>query len=276
MTDARRKTVGVALGGGGARGIAHLAVLKVLHENDIPIDFVAGSSVGALIGAIYCSGTPFEEVEEVMKEIRWKDLGGLSLRLKGLQTNHRMDSFLRRLMVETQFEKLKTPLWVVATDLMAAKPVVINTGDVPLAVRASTAIPGIYAPVEVDGRDLVDGALITHVPVRACREMGADVVIAVDVRAEPKLTERPNNIYSIMLQVYAIMQTQMGLGQLREANVVVRPDLHGIAWDKLERGRDIMLAGKKSAMAMLDDVRQAIDTPGWFDRFKEMISGGGR
>src|ERR1700687_4328070 len=162
-----RPRIALALSGGAARGIAHAGVLRALIENEIPIDCIAGTSAGALVGGAYASGMPVSEIEEVGRSMRWRDVGRLTVSRLGVQSNERIENYLRARMPVTRFEDLPIPFAAIATDLKSGEAVVMrDEGDVPFAIRASCAIPGWYVPVtDENGRQLVDGGLVSLIPV---------------------------------------------------------------------------------------------------------------
>jgi len=170
--------IGLALGGGFARGIAHIGVIKVLEEENIPIQFVAGTSVGALIGAAYCSGLCCAELEEIALQVRFKHFASWTLSRYGFASNQRMIGFLNRILKAKTFEELRTPLAVTATDFSTGEGVVFRSGPLVDPVRASCAYPGMFLPVKIDGRLLIDGMLAHAVPSVPLREMGASRVLA--------------------------------------------------------------------------------------------------
>src|SRR5678815_4587713 len=178
--------IGLALSGGAARGMAHIGVFRALMENEVPIDFIAGSSAGALVGGTIASGMPLREVEAIARSLRWRDIGRMTMSRSGVQSNERLEQYLRARLPVTRFEELSIPFAAVTTELNSGQAVILrDTGDVPFAIRASCAIPGWYVPVvDEQGRQLVDGGLVANVPVTVARSMGADLVIAVDVNAE--------------------------------------------------------------------------------------------
>src|ERR1700732_4447988 len=175
----RRPGVGVALGGGFARGIAHLGVLSVLEQEHIPVDFLAGTSAGAMLAIAYASGHPIHEIVAQARATRFKDFGNWRLSWMGLASNQKLEHYPRKYLGVSTFEELKIPLAIAATDLGKGEPVYFTSGPLGPALRASCAYPGMFVPVEIDGRVLVDGFLAGPVPVDAARSMGADVVIAV-------------------------------------------------------------------------------------------------
>ncbi|RJX19447.1 MAG: phospholipase [Ammonifex sp.] len=179
-----RPLVGLALSGGGARGYAHLGVLKALNRSNIPVDLIVGTSMGAVVGAAYVTGYPVDEMEAMASQIRWAQLLRLidvTFPRYGLLKGQRLEQFFRWLTRDKKFHQLKTPLVAIATDLENKTEVRLKSGAVAAALRATTALPGIFLPAYVDNRLLVDGSLINPVPASAAIEMGAEIILAVDV-----------------------------------------------------------------------------------------------
>src|SRR5947209_1482500 len=174
-----RPRIGVALGGGFARGLAHIGVLHVLEEEGIPVDFIGGTSVGAIVGAMYCSGISVREMTEIAHLVRFRDFARWTVSRLGFCSSERMVSFLAKLTKCATFEELKIPLAVTATDFVTGEGVVFRSGSLCEAIRASCAYPGMFLPMQHDGRLLVDGLLAYPVPAKPVREMGADRVISI-------------------------------------------------------------------------------------------------
>src|SRR5256885_4389856 len=199
-------SLGLALGGGFARGIVHVGVLKVFEAEGIPIDFVAGTSVGALIGAAYCSGVTAAELEEIAARVRFRDLARWTLSRYGFATNLRMIAFLDRILKVKTFEELCIPLAVTATDFATGEGVVFRSGPLADAVRASCAYPGVFPPVTINGRVLVDGMLAHSLPSQPVREMGAGRVVAVYLKSTWPKGELPRHIFDVIGQCFSIAQ----------------------------------------------------------------------
>src|ERR1041384_6135300 len=181
--DSAYPTLGLALSGGAARGMAHVGVLRALLENNIRIDCIAGTSAGSMVGGAFAAGMSIDQIAEFGRTLRWRDIGRVTMSRLGVQSNERLEQYLRARMPVARFEHLKIPFAVVATELKTGAAVVMrDEGDVPFAIRASCAIPGWYVPVvDQNGRQLVDGGLVAVVPSTMARALGADIVIAVDV-----------------------------------------------------------------------------------------------
>ncbi len=247
--------IGIALGGGFARGLAHIGVLRVLTEEGIPIDYVAGTSVGSIIGASYCSGISAREMQEIASIVRFKDFARWSLNKLGFCTNDRMDNFLCKIVKCKTFEELKTPLAVAATDFITGEAVVFRSGPIVQAVRASCAYPGMFQPVKVNGRLLVDGMLSHAVPTTPLREMGADRVLAVYLSAHWVNLSGPRHVFDVIGQCFSIAQARMSSIWKRDADLVIEPNVDGFTYDGFERAKDLILAGENSMREMLPAIK---------------------
>jgi NTE family protein len=247
--------IGLALGGGFARGIAHIGVLKVLEEEGIPIRFVAGTSVGALIGAGYCSGLSAGELVDIASRVRMRDFARWTLSRYGLATNERMTQFLDRVLKVHSFEKLRIPLAVAATDFVTGDPVVFRSGPLVDPVRASCAYPGMFLPVRVNGRLLVDGMLAHAVPTVPLRAMGAERVIAVYLSAHWVSPGGPRHVFEVIGQCFSIAQQKMSAEWQAAADFVLQPDVQGFAYDDFEHSAELIRAGETAARAALPSIR---------------------
>lgn len=248
--------IGLALGGGFARGISHIGVLKVLEEEKIPIDFVAGTSVGALIGAAYCGGISVAELEEVASRVRLKHFARWTVSRLGFASNQRMIGFLNSLLKAKTFEELHIPLAVTATDFNTGEGVVFHSGPLVDAIRASCAYPGMFLPVNLRGRMLVDGMLSHAVPSVPAREMGADRVIAVELKGRWTNGGGPRHIFDVIGQCFAIAQERTACLWRSSADVIVSPDVNGFKYDDFDRHRDLMRAGEMAMREALPEVRK--------------------
>ncbi len=252
----RRPVVGLALAGGFARGIAHVGVLKVLQENRIPIDCIAGTSVGALVAAAYASGVSLEDMQRQAAATQFKNFGRWTLSWMGLATNQRLEGYLRRYSEMTRFEQMKVPLAIAATDLNTGEAVYFTDGLLGPALRASCAYPGLFLPVEHKGRTLVDGFLAAPVPVEAAKELGADVVIAVTL--EPGTAGKPGNMIDVIGRSFAIIQRYAHQDWKTKANVVIEPAVKQFLWDDFEKARQLIAAGEAATRAALPRIQAAL------------------
>ena len=253
--------IGLALGGGFARGIAHIGVLKVLEEEGIPVRVVTGTSVGALIGASYCSGLCCAELEDVAHAVRFTTFARWTLSRYGFASNDRMVAFLTRTLKVKTFEELRIPLGVTATDFNTGEAVVFHSGSIIDPVRASCAYPGMFLPVNIRGRWLVDGMLSHPVPTRPLREMGADRVLAVHLRGQWSKNGAPRHLFDVIGQSFAIAQDRMSDVWRSAAEFVIEPDVAGFAYDDFKRAAELIHAGEVAMRKALPEVRKWLETP---------------
>lgn len=259
--EVKRPRVGLALSGGAARGIAHVGVLGVLAEHDIPIDYIAGTSAGSLVAAALAAGMSVGEIDAFARKLRWRDMGRVTLSRLGIQSNVRLEELLRARLPVTRFEELKIPLAVVATDLQSGSAVVMkDEGDLPFAVRASCALPGWYIPATDErGRQLVDGGLVANVPTAAVRSLGAEVVIAVDVNSEgAKFFGPPQSAVGVLLQAMLVIQRTAALHQLNDADVIVRPLVGHLRWDEMKRADEFIAAGAEATLSTIEAIKRVV------------------
>jgi NTE family protein len=248
--------IGVALGGGFARGIAHIGVLKVLEEENIPVDFVAGTSVGALIGAIYCSGLCAKDLAAVARRVRFKDFARWTLSRYGFASNHRMTRFLTSVLSVSRFEQLRTPLAVAATDFATGDGEVFISGPLIDPIRASCAYPGMFLPVEIGGHLYVDGMLSYAVPTKPVRDMGADRVLAIHLKGGWARPDGPRHIFDVIGQCFAIAQQLACDTWKAAADLVVEPDVNGFEYDSFEQADALIKAGETAMRDALPEVRK--------------------
>jgi NTE family protein len=248
-----RPRVGLALAGGFARGIAHLGVLRVLREAEIPIDCVAGTSVGALIAVGYCAGASLEDMAEVGATTSFTDFGRWTPSWLGLATNQRMEKYLSRFTPVKTFEELKTPLAIAATDINAGVSVYYSHGEIAPPLRASCAYPGLFVPIQFEGRTLVDGFLTAPVPVEGTLLLGADVVIAVYLEAGN--VEQPRTFTDVLSRAFNIVQQHSDLTWRTQADVIIEPDVKPFVWDDFTKTPEMIAAGEAAALAALPDIR---------------------
>jgi NTE family protein len=253
--------IGVALGGGFARGIAHIGVLKVLEEEGIPVRVIAGTSVGALIGASYCSGLSAAELEDVAHSVRFTTFARWTLSRFGFASNDRMITFLTRTLKCKTFEELRIPLGVTATDFNTGEGVVFHSGSIIDPVRASCAYPGMFLPINIRGRFLVDGMLSHPVPTRPLREMGADRVLAVHLKGTWANGAPPRHLFDVIGQSFAIAQDAMSNLWRSAADLVIEPDVAGFAYDDFKRTDDLIRVGEVAMRAALPEVRKWLEAP---------------
>ena len=267
------RKVGLALGGGAARGLAHIGVLEVLEKEGIPIDMIAGTSAGALVGALYAQGKQASQIKNLMLEQSWKKLAPLidpSLSKTGLIRGKKITDLITLFFGgNIKFSDLKTPFACVATDIDTGEEVVINHGSVPEAVRASISIPALFTVVKREGRYLVDGGLVNPVPVNVVKEMGADFIIAVNVvpdvveRAHSANKERaerrkePNIIHIIMQSIY-IGTYALVRATLEEADIVIEPQVAHIGAGEFHRAHECIREGELAARGSIPEIKEKL------------------
>jgi NTE family protein len=248
-----RPRVGLALAGGFARGIAHIGVLRVFREAGVPIDVVAGTSVGALIGAAYCAGVPLEEMEQVACQTKFGDFGRWTPSWLGLATNQRLEQYFARFTSITRFDQLNKPLAVAATDLNAGLPVYYYGGPIGPPLRGSCAYPGLFVPIQFEGRTLVDGFLTALVPVEGAFLLGAEMVIAVYLEAA--IIGEPRTFTDVLSRSFTIIQKHADLEWRQHADVIIEPDVTAFQWDDFSKTSELIHAGEEAALKALPVIR---------------------
>jgi NTE family protein len=256
----RPPRVALALGGGAARGFAHIGVIEVLEENGIHPDIVTGTSAGSLVAAMYASGKTGPEMAKIAETMDESAITDWSFPGRGLIRGEALAHYVREATGNKQIEQMKIPLGIVATDLDSGRPIVFRRGDLGTAVRASSAVPAVFQPVKIGTHEYVDGGLASPVPVRSAREMGADVVIAVDISQLPDGGATGDALH-MLLQTFSIMSRSINELELKEADVVLHPKLVGVAGtDFTLRAKNIQ-AGREAALAMLAQIKAKASTP---------------
>ncbi len=260
-STSRRFKLGLALGGGFARGILHIGALKVLEEAKIPVDFVAGTSVGALVGSFYCAGMSAGEMEEVARMARFKDFARWTFSRYGFCSTDRMTSFCARVMKTKTFEELKIPFAVTATDFRTGDAVVFTKGSLIDSIRASCAYPGLFPPVEIDGRSYIDGMLAYAVPTTPLRQMGAERVLGVYLSAYWNRERQPRHLFEVIGQCFTIAQSKMTETWKKDADLVVEPDVADFDFDCFDRTPELISLGEASMRAALPELRALLELP---------------
>ncbi len=253
-----RPGIGLALGGGFARGFAHLGVLRVLEENQIPVSHIAGTSVGSILGAAYASGAPLSRVISTCRTLRFRDIARWRVSRLGLASNQRLAGLIERVFESRQFEDLRIPLAVVATDLSSGEPVVFTQGNLIDAIRASCAFPGLFEPVEIGTRCLADGGLVAPVPTRAARELGASSVLGISVGMHDGHRGAPTNIFQVVSRAVSAAQKHQLEVWERHADLVLRPEVQSLAWDDFDRAEEAIEAGAAAARCALPRIQKLL------------------
>lgn len=220
----KNKKIGLALGGGAVLGAAHIGVLKALDERDISVSFVAGTSIGAFVAAFHAFGKSWNEIQDIALELDWLEISAMTLSRFGLLSNEKITNLISEHIGNKNIEDADIPLAMVATDITNGEKVVLNKGSVTDAVMASTCIPGIFVPVEMGDRLLVDGGIVENVPVSVVNDMGADFIIGVDLNANYK-HKRPENIIEVLLNTFDFTFMTATKLQTTDADLMIKPDL---------------------------------------------------
>lgn len=255
------RKIGLALGAGGAKGLAHIGVLQVLIKEGIRIDMVAGSSMGAIIGAAYAAGTDIEMLAKLASTINQSLFVDINIPRMGLLKGKKALKLIELLTRGKGFQDLNIPLAVVATDLEKGERVVFTEGDLARTIRASMSVPGIFNPVRYNGRLLVDGAVTDRLPVYALTEMGADIIIGVDVKFytdEQGDSVRIRNIYDIIMHSIEILENKVFIPCLESVDVLIMPDTSQIATTDFTQAQVCIEMGKAAAIEKLPAIREVI------------------
>src|SRR5215469_10992585 len=252
---ALRSGIGLALGG----GFAHLGVLQVLEQNRIPIACIAGTSVGSILGAAYASGASLARIIATCRTIRFRDIAKWRVSRLGLASNHRLGDLIERVSEARQFEDLRIPMAVVATDLNIGEPVVLTHGNLIEAVRASCAFPGLFEPIEVGTRTLADGGLVAPVPTCAARNLGAQFVLGVSVGIQDGHRGAPSNVFQVVARAVSAAQKHQLEVWERHADLVLRPNVNSLAWDDFDRVDEAIAAGASVARQALPRIQKFLE-----------------
>ncbi len=254
----RRPRLGLALGGGFARGLAHIGVVKVLLENQISIDSLAGASIGSIVAAALASGCTVDEMAAAAHKVRWSSFARWTFPRLGFATNERLEAFLSKALPCRTFEQLKLPLAIVAADLRTGEEVVFREGDLMTPLRASCSFPGLFVPVEYQGRLLIDGAIVNCLPVSAL--CGVDVVVAVNIRSNG-LPRGPSNLFEIVGESFRITQNLNQSSWRDRSDLVIELELKDFRWDDFGRAGELIAAGEMAARRSLPALRDLLRQP---------------
>jgi NTE family protein len=249
--------IALALGGGAARGFAHIGVIKALEAHGIVPDIVVGTSAGSLVGALYASGYGGFDLQRAALQLDDTVVADWSLPDRGFIKGEALQNFVNSAVQNRPLEKLNKPFATVATDLQSGEPVVFRSGNTGMAVRASSSVPGVFQPVAINGRDYVDGGLVSPVPVRAARGMGAELVIAVYISNNPRFGKTRDSV-DVMLQTFAIMGQSIAGHELAGADIVIRPDTGAMRGTDFDNRHLAIIEGEKAGLAAIAAIKQKI------------------
>ena len=250
----RLPRIGLALGGGAARGFSHIGVIQVLEESGIQPDLVVGTSAGSLVAALYASGKSGHEMATLAQNMDEGAITDWSFPARGLIRGEALARYVREQTAGRSIEQMRLPLGIVATDLDSGAAILFQRGDTGAAVRASSAVPAVFQPVKIGTREYVDGGLVSPVPVRFARQMGAEMVIAIDISAAPD-GNATGDMMKLLLQTFAIMGRSINQFELRDADIVLRPILTGISSADFASRSKAIQAGREVALRLLPELR---------------------
>ncbi len=251
----RPPRIALALGGGAARGFAHIGVIEVLEEQGIRPDIVVGTSAGSVVAALYASGIDGKALVRLADGMDESTITDWSFPMRGVIRGEALARYVRQQTGGKNIEQMRIPLGIVATDLADGSPILFRKGDAGTAVRASSSVPAVFQPVKIGTREYVDGGLVAPVPVRYARQMGGELVIAVDISSPPD-GAATGDAMSVLLQTFSIMGRSINNFELKEADVVLRPNLTGIASSDFASRKRSIAAGREMTLAMLAEIRQ--------------------
>ena len=264
LSPSQRPKVAIVLGGGGARGFAHIGVLKVLKDENIPIDIIVGNSIGALVGAMYASGAPAESIEKLAENTGWNDISNFSnpsvlkLFITGkLLSTEKMEKYLEKYTGSKRFDELKVDFACIATDILTGERVVLKEGEVARAARASATIPGLFEPVEYRHRFLVDGGLSDNIPTDIAKLMGADYIITVCVSADFS-KNKVSSVFSMLTQAISIQGRQLDDQKLKLSDINIFPKVSDVSLMELNRSRECIDAGSVAARESIAQIKKQL------------------
>jgi NTE family protein len=252
----KRPKIGLALGGGAARGIAHIGVLKAFVKAGVPVDLIAGTSSGAIVGALFASGLTIKEIEETGRDISWiKDIITPVWPHDGLLSGEKIANFIEKNLPVKTFSQLKIPLSITSVDIKTKKAYIFHKGRVSLAVQASCSVPGIFSPVKLRHMLLVDGGVLINLPGKIVTDMGANITVGVDVNRKAKTFENFNNIFKVLLQSHLIMMEANVTNGRHCCNYILEPDIGGRGFLALDKFDEFIELGEKAAIPVIKKIK---------------------
>jgi NTE family protein len=263
MSGSVRPRIGLALSGGAARCIAHISVLDVLEQEGIPVDAIAGTSGGSIVGALYAAGMPLSQIQRILLKARWKDILSFTVPRTGLISSEGIYRFMEEILPVRKFSNLDLPFAAVATDLRTGEKVAITTGSLARAVQASCSLPVIFTPTEINRRPLVDGGVASQLPVRTVREeLGAKKVIAVNVNYRALETDRFDTVITIAAHLSALWASRNAREEEKLADVVVPVNTAGIPLYDLSKAKELLRRGARAAEEKMPEIRALFEASG--------------
>jgi len=258
----RKIRIGLALGGGAARGFAHIGVIKALEAQGITVDVVAGTSAGSLVGALYAAGNDGFALQKLAMSMDEASISDWSVplfaKVSGVIKGEGVQNYVNKAVHNVPIEKFKIPFGAVATDLRSGQPILFQRGNAGVAVRASSAVPGVFQSVKIGDHTYVDGGLVSPVPVRYARQMGADFVIAVNISANPEAQAASSSSIDVLLQTFAIMGQTINQYELKNADIVLQPSLGAMKGSDFASRNVAILAGEQAATAAMPEIKRKL------------------
>lgn len=257
-----RKKVGLALSGGGARGFAHVGVVKVLEAHAIPIDCIAGTSAGSFVGGALASGMSADEIARIARKIGWLNMFGFSYSPRGILSNAPMGRFIEQEFPVTRFEDLKIPFAAVACDLESAEKIEFkDEGDLAFAIRASCAVPGVFLPlIDPTGRQLIDGGVVSPMPTKTVKKMGAEIIIAVDLMAcGATFRTTPRTVLGMFFHSAMTLLRTASKHQRYYSDVLIEPQIAHLRPDEIKKCEEFIELGEQAALAKIDEIKMLLE-----------------
>ncbi|WP_018609852.1 patatin-like phospholipase family protein [Uliginosibacterium gangwonense] len=249
--------IALALGGGAARGFVHIGVIKALETSGITPDIVVGTSAGSVVGSLYASGNDAFALQKIAFQMEESAFTDWAIFDHGFLKGEALEKFVNQQVANKPIEGLKRKFAAVATELNNGSMTVFTSGNVGQAVRASSSVPGVFTPVVIRGKEYVDGGLVSPIPVKAARQLGADIVIAVDISARPSGKANPGSV-DVMLDTIAIMGTTIGAYELRDADIVIHPETKGLAAANFQQRHEAIMRGEQAGYAAIAKIKEKI------------------
>lgn len=250
-----KEKIGLALGGGAVLGAAHVGVLRAIEEVDLKIEFITGTSIGAFVAALFAFGKDWKQIKEIASELDWMDITSISLSRYALLFNQKLGDLLIKHIGDVNIEDSEIPLAFIATDATTGEKVILDKGAVAEAVMASTCIPGIFVPVQIDNRILLDGGIVENVPINTIRTMGAEFVIGVDLNSKNQY-QKPKNILDVLLNSFHFLMTYSTKLQTKEADVLIEPDLSAFNRSGMDQLEDLIEKGYEDARKVVKNLNE--------------------
>lgn len=247
------KDIGLALGGGAVLGAAHVGVLRAIDEFDIKIKYISGTSIGAFVAAFFAFGKNWKEIKQIASELKWIDITGISLSRYGLLSNEKLGKLILEHIGDKNIQDSDIPLAMIATDVTSGEKIILDKGPVADAVMASTCIPGIFKPIEKNGRMLVDGGIVENVPINTIKGMGAEYVIGIDLNAKHKY-DKPDNILDVIINSFHFLMKKSVKLQKEDADLLIEPDLAAFNRSDMSQVDKLMEKGYEDSKKALKNI----------------------